>query len=94
MQSLGRPFPEALPAGPACGQFIPELSPGGENHEVLQLHAGQQPAAPPDVHARDVVSRGPGRPRCPGCVQAPEGACEHCSQEGLLLLKSTRCFAD
>lgn len=55
-----RPFPEALQARPARGQFISELSLGRKNYEILQLHPRQQPPPASHLHARHVVSQSPG----------------------------------
>lgn len=65
-----RPVPEALQAGPAGGESVSEFPPGGEGHEVLQLHPGQQPAPATHLHARHVVSG----PRPAGSGPATRGA--------------------
>lgn len=50
-----RSVSEAVPSGPAGGQLVPQFPARRENNEVLQLHAGQQPASASDLHARHVV---------------------------------------
>lgn len=52
-----RSVPEAVSSGLAGGQLVPQLPASGEDNEVVQLYARQQPPPAPHVHARHVVRR-------------------------------------